>query len=349
MSEPDPGGPGGPLRAATPPASTAVIGLGLIGGSILRGLAAVSAPAAGWDADAEVRGAAAQAGLAVSERMEQALAGRRLVVIAVPPAAALPVVAEVLELAPEASVCDVCSVKEPVVAGVIAQAGSAAERFVGGHPLAGSERGGFAASREGLFDGASWALCPDGAGLAALLAAAGLVEVLGAQPVILSASCHDEAVARSSHLAHLLGGLAARSAAAEPAATLSGGALRDTSRVAGSDPALWTEILLANADELLPVLRRAGTALEGVQKALAAREEPALRQALEKGVAARVAILRARQAPRAWTATDVELTRWRETMMGLGESGLRIRGLHVEGGRLRFETGAPLTDRGGVP
>ncbi len=347
MGRRDPGGGGLAPPNAAAPWPTAVVGLGLIGGSILRGLGAAAVPATGWDADPGVRSAGADAGLSVTDSLGQALAGARLVVVAVPPVAVATVAADVLDRAPEASVCDVCSVKGPVVVGVAAAAGAAAERFVGGHPLAGSEQGGFAASREGLFVGASWALCPDGAGLAAMLAAAGLVETLGAELVILSAHRHDEAVARSSHLAHVLGGLAARSAAAEPAATLSGGALRDASRVAGSDPALWTEILLANAAALLPVLSTAGEALVGVQAALAARDGAALRQALESGAASRAAILRARRAPGAWTGRDIELDGWRETLMGLGEHGRRVRGLRVEGDRLRFETTACSIDRVG--
>lgn len=339
MKPPDSDGPGRGVRTAAP-SSTAVVGLGLIGGSILRGLGAAGVPATGWDADAGVRAAAAEAGITVADSLEQALGGQRMVVVAVPPAAIAAVVVDILDRAPLASVCDVGSVKGSVAVGVAAGAGDAAQRFVGGHPLAGSERGGFAASREGLFAGASWALCPGGAGLGALMAAAGLVEVLGAEPVVLSAESHDEAVARSSHLAHVLGGVAARSAAAEPAATLSGGALRDTSRVAGSDPTLWTEILLANAADLLPVLRTAGEALMAVHAALEARDRGVLREALENGVAARAEILRARRAPSAWKGRDVELERWRETLMGLGERGLGVRGLRIDGSRLRFETPA---------
>jgi prephenate dehydrogenase len=216
---------------------TGVVGLGLIGGSLLRALGG-----AGHDADPATRAAAGAEGFEVAETLA-GLEGCELVLVAVPPARAARVVGEVLAALPGALVADTTSVK----AGLPRD-----ERLVGAHPMAGAETAGWAASTPVLLQGAPWAACPAGEALEPLLALSRAVEALGGRIVPCTAEEHDAAVARTSHVPHLaaqaLAGLAADGGLQ---AALAGTAFRDMTRVARADAGLWTEILGANRDACL--------------------------------------------------------------------------------------------------
>ncbi|HET8948902.1 MAG TPA: prephenate dehydrogenase/arogenate dehydrogenase family protein [Solirubrobacteraceae bacterium] len=209
-----------------------VVGLGLIGGSLLRALGGV-----GHDADPAVRAAAVSEGFEVADS-PAGLAGCDLVLVAVPPARTAEVVGEVLEALPDALVADTASVK----AGLPRH-----ERLVGAHPMAGAETAGWDASTAVLLQGAPWAACPAGEALEPLLALSEAVDALGGRLVACTPEDHDAAVARTSHVPHLaaqaLAGLAADGGLQ---AALAGTAFRDMTRVARSDAGLWTEILAAN-------------------------------------------------------------------------------------------------------
>jgi prephenate dehydrogenase len=172
------------------------------------------------------------------------------------------VVADALTTHPDAVVTDVGSVKaEPlrVLVGLIDAA--ALSRYVGGHPMAGSEQSGPWAASGDLFGGRAWAVTPhETAAPAAIAAVEALAHTCGADVVRLSPDEHDLAVARVSHLPHLLSVLTAAQLVDAPAdhLTLSGQGLRDVTRVAAGDPGLWGQILAANA----PALR---TLLHGVR------------------------------------------------------------------------------------
>jgi prephenate dehydrogenase len=210
-----------------------VAGLGLIGGSLLRALGGV-----GYDADPDVRAAVASEGFEATDSLE-GLAGCELVFVAVPPAITYDVVREVLEAAPAALVADTASVKGAV---------PELDRFVSAHPMAGSEAAGWAASSGELLHGATWAACPSDRSLDPLLALAGAVD----GPVYAcSAADHDAAVARTSHVPHLV---AHALAALAPDGVLAGTAFRDMTRVARADAGLWAAILTANHDAIEPAL-----------------------------------------------------------------------------------------------
>jgi len=228
-----------------------VLGLGLIGGSLARRLAR-SHDVVGHDSDAATRQAAEEAGLGVAGSVAEAVAGRDLVVIATPLPAVGSVLAEVAAAGTPAILTDVASVKAPVLDAVRA-AFAGGPRYVGGHPMAGTERSGFGASDPRLFDGAPWVLClEDDTDLDAWLAVAGLVTGLGCRVVPCSAAGHDAAVARVSGLPHLLAAaLALAGADGGPLAlALAAGSFRDGTRVAGTRPELVAALCDANRSAL---------------------------------------------------------------------------------------------------
>ncbi len=194
----------------------------------------------------------------------------RLVVVAAPPDVTHDVVLAELGAFPDAVVTDVASVKGAVL-GALRDAGADLTRYVGSHPMAGSERSGPTAARGDLFTGRPWVVVGSGESSgAAVLAVRDLVSDLGAIPVMLDAATHDAAVALVSHVPQIAASLvAARLREADPAVLeLAGQGLRDVTRIAASDPALWTSILAANADAVAPVLRALRDDLDAVVTAL---------------------------------------------------------------------------------
>jgi len=259
----------------------AVIGLGLIGGSVLRALAGDGHHVQGYDADpatrAVARTAAAQAPAAgrwqVSASARDALHGAELAVIAVP----LPAVGHILDELAAADyrglVTDVTSVKTPIQELIDAHPHpDNPTRFVGGHPMAGRESSGFTAADPQLFDGAAWVLClePGRTALSDWLAMAALVTSIGARVVPATAGEHDRAVAVVSQVPHLLAAAVAESASEALAGTLAAGSFRDGTRVAASRPSLVAAMCGGNAAAVLPALDTVIKSLEGVRAALSA-------------------------------------------------------------------------------
>ncbi|WP_245887886.1 prephenate dehydrogenase/arogenate dehydrogenase family protein [Geodermatophilus tzadiensis] len=235
-----------PTTAAPP---VGIVGLGQLGGSLAAALVAAGREVRGWDVDPAAREAAAARGVAVT----RGLAG--VVVLAVP----LPAMATALDgvdVDPAATVTDLGSVKGPVLASVGAALGS---RFVGGHPMCGTERSGHEATDPGLFRGARWALCLEpGTELPRWLRAAEVALAAGAEVVPVTAAEHDDAVAAVSHVPHLLAAaLAAAAGEAGPLAlALAAGSFRDGTRVIGSDPAFVTAMVEGNAGPTAAALDR---------------------------------------------------------------------------------------------
>ncbi|MCW2739724.1 MAG: Prephenate dehydrogenase [Blastococcus sp.] len=226
-----------------------VVGLGQLGGSLAAALAAQGRVVAGWDVDPAARKAAEARGV----RITRELSG--VVVLAVP----LPAMATALDeltVDPDATVTDLGSVKAPVLDSVGAALGG---RFVGGHPMCGTERSGHTAVDPTLFTGARWAVClePD-TELPRWLRVAEVALAVGAEVVPVTAAEHDDAVAAISHVPHLLAAaLAAAAAEAGPLAlTLAAGSFRDGTRVAGSEPGLVTAMVEGNAGPTAVALAR---------------------------------------------------------------------------------------------
>ena len=254
------------------PTTLGVIGLGAIGGSVARqakqaGIATVL----GWSPDQAERAAALQQ-RAIDDAPDQTAAVARaadLLVLAAPPAANLQLL-EALHplLRRDALVTDVGSVKRGIVAR--AEALGIAARFAGSHPLAGTHEHGFAASRGNLFTGAVVYVTPTQGGGDAARRVGGFWEgVLGARVVVVDAKAHDTQMVATSHLPQVIASLLGRYLAehAPPGTTLGPGA-KDTTRLAASEPGLWTEILLMNRDVLLPALRSLEEPLGEIERAL---------------------------------------------------------------------------------
>jgi prephenate dehydrogenase len=269
----------------------AVIGLGLIGGSLLRALGASGHRVLGYDADpatrATARTAAARAPAGarwqIAGTLRDAVTSAELVAIAVP----LPSVAEVLDELVAAGyaglVTDVTSVKGPVrdlVARRLHPRHNRLASFVGGHPMAGRETSGFAAAEADLFAGCAWVLCLEPADdsittLADWLDLASLVTGLGARVVPATAEEHDRAVALASHVPHLLASALAATAATDALAlALGAGSFRDGTRVAASPPGLIATICGGNAAAVVPALDAVMAALAEARAALTPGTDP---------------------------------------------------------------------------
>ena len=187
-----------------------------------------------------------------------------LVVVSVPPDTVTEVSAEALRRYPEAVVTDLASVKAPPAKQLADRLPSDASRYVGGHPMAGSERSGPLAASADLFDGRAWAVTPHPAsGRDAVAVVEELAQVCGAYPIRLAPDQHDDAVALVSHLPHVASSVVAGllTEAPEQHLELAGQGLRDVTRVAAGDPALWTQILSANARPVSKLLQQAATRL----------------------------------------------------------------------------------------
>ena len=242
----------------------AVVGLGLIGGSVARRLAP-GHDVRVWDTDPATRELAAGQGLTVAEDV----GGTDVVVVATP----MDVLPAVLSGLPPAGpiVTDVGSVKAPVLAA--ARAAGLAGRYVGGHPMTGIERSGFGASDPALLDGAAWVLVlEDDTDLDRWLTVAELVTAAGCRVVPATAADHDEAQARISGLPHLLASvLALAGDDGGPLATaLAAGSFRDGTRVAGTRAEFVAALCDGNREALTRVLDATLADLTAARDALAA-------------------------------------------------------------------------------
>ncbi|HEY3397308.1 MAG TPA: prephenate dehydrogenase/arogenate dehydrogenase family protein [Armatimonadota bacterium] len=266
----------------------AIIGIGLIGGSF-----ALAARRAGWAREiigvarsAETRRLALAAGVAdeVTADPAAAVRGADLVYLATPVDTIVSLLGSLgPHLAPGALVTDAGSAKAGIVAAAAALPPSV--RFVGGHPMAGSEQAGLAWASPDLFAGAHYFLTPTAAtDPAALAQLQELVPALGAVPVLVDPAEHDRRVALTSHLPHLLAWALCRAASEgdspERLAPFTAGAWRDTTRIAASSPELWAEILLANRKAVQEAAGRWEQCLDELLTALEAGDREALVAAL---------------------------------------------------------------------
>ena len=232
----------------------AVLGTGLMGTSIAMAAARAGAAVSGWDVDpATSARAAAAAGFEERPTLDAAVSDAELVVVCTPIPTIAAVAAAVLAVAPNAIVIDVGSIKGSVLRELAAVAAAQdLPRFVPSHPMGGSERSGPEHAAASVVDGIVWVLAPAAVtDPAAVEAVERWIAALGARPVRIAPDRHDRLVAFVSHLpqvaATALMGLAATEEADEPEILLlAAGGFRDLTRLAASDPSLWSSILLAN-------------------------------------------------------------------------------------------------------
>jgi prephenate dehydrogenase len=248
----------------------AVIGTGLMGASVALAAKARGDDVSGWDADpAALAGAASRGALDAADSLEAAVAAADLAVVATPIAQLPSAVAAVLAAPGVATVTDVGSTKASVVG---AAAGS--PRFVGGHPICGSETRGAENASAGIFEGATWFLTPVAqTDPAAHRLVHGFVSDSGATPVAIDPDAHDRLVALTSHVPHVLANVVANQTGGsrveghEPL-THAGGSLRDMTRIAGANPRIWVDIFLDNADAVRDALAEHRRRIEQVERAL---------------------------------------------------------------------------------
>lgn len=259
------------------------------------------------------------------------------VVVAVPPDHVADAVADALKAWPRAVVTDLSSIKAGPLLGVRKLAGSDARRYVGGHPMAGSERSGPAAASEELFDGRAWAVTPDeNTDPEAVERVRELACACGAAVVELDPDEHDEAVARVSHLPHVMAVLTAARLADGTAdqLALSGQGVRDVTRIAGGDPGLWQQILGGNAAHLTTMLRSVREDIDTLLTGLGRSSDDVV-DVLRQGVQGTELIPgKHGSAPAESVTVSVHLPDRPGALARLfgdaGESGVNIEDLHID-------------------
>jgi prephenate dehydrogenase len=317
--------------------NVAVIGMGLIGGSLLRALAAAGHWAIGYDLDPATRamartGAAqapADARWQVAPSIADAIGPADLVVVATPLTAVAGVLDEIAGVGYAGLVTDVVSVKDPVrelVARRLRGDGMRLAAYVGGHPMAGRETAGFAATDPNLFRGCAWALCLEReTRLEDWVAVARVLTGLGVRVVPTTADEHDRAVAAVSHVPHLLAAALAVAVADPLAATLAAGSFRDGTRVAAAAPELTAAMCGGNADHVLDAL---DAVLERLDEARAALEDDDAIGKLRQWAAAPHA---ARTTwPRGW-GQERRIPMTADALLALGEAGGWISEIATDG------------------
>lgn len=225
-----------------------VIGTGLVGASVA--LALTRAGVSVHLADRVSSHARVTASLGGGTTTRPDPAAIRLVVVAVPPDALASVVEKSLASYPNATVTDVGSVKGTVLAQLRRRVDDLS-RYVGSHPMAGSQHVGPLTARADLFVDRTWIVTPhDTSAGQPVLDVQEMVRLCGGRRITMGAAHHDEAVAQVSHVPHLLSALMAGVLTLAPAEhlRLAGQGLRDVTRIAGSDPSLWGQIIGANRE-----------------------------------------------------------------------------------------------------
>ncbi len=311
-----------------------VLGLGLIGGSVMRAATDAGREVFGYNRSIEGVRAATADGFDATEDIEEALTraadSGALIVVAVP-VPALPIVLQhIRQLAPNAPLTDVTSVKSAVHDHV--KAHGLLANFVGGHPMAGTAHSGWAAADGKLFVDAPWVLSVDEHVDADIWATVmELALDCGAIVVPAKSDEHDAAAAVISHLPHLLAESLAATAGEVPLAfALAAGSFRDGTRVAATAPDLVRAMCEANSEQLLPALDKAIDMLASARATLAGQGSVA--DLVEEGHAARMRYANFRRSQ--IVAIVIGQDGWRDELAAAGRAGGVVKSaLPVRGSR----------------
>ena len=271
-----------------------LIGTGLVGGSIGLALRRAGVEVSGFDHDAGRLEAAVAAGAlddAVTS-LRDVTTDADVVVVAVPVGQLATAVIGALD-AGASAVTDVGSVKAPVIHEVQAARPRLAPRFVGGHPMAGSEQDGISGADADLFIGATWVLTPtDHTEVSAFTAVRAFVGLVGAEVLAVAPEHHDALVAMVSHVPQLAATTLMDVAATrgEEHATLlrlAAGGFRDMTRIAAGHPSIWPDICVANRDAIVAALDEYRGALDTVRALVDSQDRASLLEVLERARTAR--------------------------------------------------------------
>lgn len=330
--------------------SVAVIGVGLIGGSFAASLKRVDDPprVVGIDTDAASLRYAAEQGIIDDGSLPEGLGAREwlgengvdLVVLATPARFVESWLHVLGSAAFRGVVTDVASTKSGVLAAV-RDVLPVPSRFVGGHPMAGSELSGVTAARADLFDGAYWLLTPSAdTDPEAFSAMHALVSAMGARVISVDASQHDEAVAIVSHVPHVTAAALVDLAAAHSGERgelmrLAAGGFKDTTRIAAGSADLWTGICLDNADAISEGIEELRERLRRFEVLVRAREADEIRAWLDSAAVVR------RSLPAQWVPATEELTELAVPMLdrpgvvaeitgAVSRAGCNIEGIDID-------------------
>jgi prephenate dehydrogenase len=263
-----------------------VVGLGLIGSSVALALKSVGWQVTGEDLDSATTETALEAGVVSGTQLSNE---HDLVIVATPAGSVTQVAKDALSSLdnPDVIVTDVAGVKSSIVAG------QSDPRFLGGHPMAGSEQRGLKGARFDLFRGCTWVLTPTPTTSTALYTTlSGYLREIGASVVALDANDHDRLVALASHVPHLLAGAlmneATKTAEQDPVLLqLAAGGFRDMTRIAAGDPAIWPDILFENRLAIDQTLAALEERLDALRQALASDGRGTIEESLHSASVAR--------------------------------------------------------------
>lgn len=265
----------------------AIVGLGLIGGSMAKALSRHGGyHVFGADRDPAAVAWMREVGAIAGEADSEALARADLVVLALPPGACVSVLGAVRGfLRPGTLVTDVCGVKAAILDTCLPLCRERGLLFVGGHPMAGRERGGWRNATHNLFRGASYIFTPpEGTPEEAMDTLRALADALGCADVtVTTPSYHDRQIAFTSQLPHVLAGAYVQSPACPGHKGYSAGSYRDVSRVAAVDETLWSELFALNRDPLTEELDGLIARLETARAAIASGNRDEIAAVIRRG------------------------------------------------------------------
>jgi prephenate dehydrogenase len=272
----------------------AVVGTGLIGGSIGLALAELGHDVVGFDRDRDRLDRAQELGAArsIAASLEEAASGADAAFVALPVGAIADAAARLVD-AGVPLVTDVGSVKGPVVAEVTRRCAERAARFIGGHPMAGSEQDGIEGARADLFVGAAWVVTPTPATAEdAYTMLRALLRDLQADVVAVTPDDHDVLVSFVSHVPQLAASTLMDVATTHEAGhrallRLAAGGFRDMTRIAASQPSIWLDVLTSNRDAVVGALDVYLAGLQHARDIVAAGDREALKAMLDRARAAR--------------------------------------------------------------
>jgi prephenate dehydrogenase len=324
-----------------------IVGTGLIGASL--GLALSRKGFQVSLDDPSPTAAAIARDLGAGVLAAETIAAPDLVVVAAPPDVVADVVASELSRWPNAVVTDAASVKGAVLT-ALRDKGADLSRYVGSHPMAGREKSGAMAAQGDLFEGRSWVVAPGPqASAGAVDLVRGMAEAAGSVVLVMTPDEHDAAVAAVSHVPQIAASLVASRLRDLPpgAVALSGQGIRDVTRIAASDPGMWTQILAGNAPAVRGVLESMAAELDAVLAALRRLESDTgagsvsaraiLARAVADGNAGHALIPGKHGAAPTTYATVIVLVPDEPGALGrllrdVGDAGVNMEDLHLEHG-----------------